>query len=120
MDRFREPDDLPDVDPLPTIEEEASAQADSFADWIASKCMGHNDVELYLHDDTAGLQRWADDAAIPELVAGLLYPRADVVLVAANELRCRWIEQYQDDRKSGAARQAAFTAQLLARLEKQA
>lgn len=80
----------------PNTVDRALADSDIFADWLAGECAGAKRSYVFgVPRDAVGCQMMVDRAAVPQLVAFLLYDSDPMRIAAVGELKRRYLAEQQ-------------------------
>ena len=83
---------------IEAAEDRVLADVDTFTDWLAGHCQGAKPCFIFgLARDSAVLAITLDKATVPQLVAMLLFQRADVQVGAADRLRAAYLVAQHDN-----------------------
>jgi hypothetical protein len=75
-----------------TRREQLLADVDTFSDWLSAQC--HGVPAQTLPRIAAGYPPFMESLPTPQIVALLLYPRADVQAAAMDELKARYLAAF--------------------------
>lgn len=70
---------------------------DGFTEWLSQQCYQADEAHCrigYVPRDAARRQMFVDALDVPQLVAAMLYPDADLAGLAVREIRTRYLKQH--------------------------